>query len=249
MKCLCFVIHHDNRILALMYNKVPDQPSSHQRPLGYLGEWELTTAPTAWQKLARVSGGWVTPANLISLGSSALFCKGLIDFSQGNYLPAAAAIGVSRVGDILDGVVAAKTKTRGEIGALLDSAGDKLMAIGGITAASLYIDHPLGYGFAGLTALQQGRIALENIEIKRLGGDPTPNKAGKLSMFALSLAYLSPIAGAALQQAGHTTAETGSYALGVTAAIGSLVLSRRALHDYQVESQALHLTTPIDEAN
>lgn len=231
-----------------MFNKpIPEQPASHQRPLGQRGEWELTDTPNLWQKIAHRSHGWLTPANAISLGSGVLFCKGLVDFYQGDYAQAAAAVGISRIGDLVDGIVAARTETRGEIGALIDSASDKLMAIGGIAAVSLYIDHPIIYGLAGLTALQQGRIALENLEIKRLGGEPTPNRSGKQAMFALSVAYLSPIVGAALQHAGYTTAETGSYVAGAIAAVGSLALSQRALHGYQDESQTLHLAA-IDQS-
>lgn len=93
-----------------------------------VAEWDLipTEERKIFQKVAAVSGGILTPANVFSVLGFGLVLSGLHSVTQENYKTGFTKIAVGRLMDIADGVVAEKTGTKAPLGEKLDATIDKL---------------------------------------------------------------------------------------------------------------------------
>ncbi len=222
-----------------MSNAQSKKTISHERPLGYEGDWSLVPPEkrTRLQKIAAKTKGWLTAGNLVSVAGATLTIKGLYDYTQGHALVAVAEIGVGRLLDLADGATAKITKTRGEAGAFVDSALDKVLAAIGLVALTLTGDLPAVISIPALAT--QGYIAKANKDIHNHGGNPTPSRLGKYAMAGLSAFYISPVAAAAAADVGLPQLETAFYAGGMTAGVVSVALSALAAHHYHTESHNL----------
>lgn len=78
-----------------------------------------------WQRLAARTSGVVTPGNVITLLGLTLVGLGLIVFEQ-HRLAGLLLIGVGRVADVADGMIAEATGTKSRLGEALDASADKL---------------------------------------------------------------------------------------------------------------------------
>jgi phosphatidylglycerophosphate synthase len=82
---------------------------------------------TAWQRVAASSYGVLTPGNLITLVGGVLVINGLFMISRGSVIDGLVVIVLGRMADVLDGLVAEYTKTKSDIGELLDATIDKIV--------------------------------------------------------------------------------------------------------------------------
>lgn len=220
---------------------------SHERPLGYEGDWSLVPPEkrTRLQRIAAKTKGWLTLGNIVSVAGATLTIKGLYDYTQGHALAAVTEIGVGRIFDLIDGATAKFTNTRGEAGALVDSALDKVLAGIGIVALTLTGDLPPVVSITALAA--QGYIAKANKDIHDLGGSPTPTRLGKYAMAGLSVFYASPIAATAAEGLDMPQLEAAFHNGGIAIGITGVVLSSIAAYQYHQEAKGLRQSQAAHE--
>lgn len=222
----------------------PEEPElhGHARPIGFgvEGEWELALPKdrNVWQKVANWSHGILTPGNFVTLAGAALSVAGIYEYARGDYAQGAGMLVGGRIFDLADGIVAAKTKTRGEKGALLDAGFDKLLSLGALVTMAC-VD-PVTIGVSVPVLYEQVGIARDNKRIHDAGGEPTPNDDGKYAMFALSGSIFLFMASKAMEQAGHSGFARATKVAGVIAGATAYFLSRRARKHYQADFAALN---------
>jgi phosphatidylglycerophosphate synthase len=131
---------------------------------GKQGEW--TNIPTEErslaQKIAAKTDGNITPGNIVSVAGGAAVLSGLKDVYKGKTKRGIIKIGIGRVGDLIDGTVADKTKTKGPKGEAVDAGVDKALMAASIPV--LITRGALTLPAAGLLSAQNlasGGIALE----------------------------------------------------------------------------------------
>lgn len=71
------------------------------------------------QRIAKKSHGVITAANAITIAGTVAVINGLSDFADGRKVEGTAKVLVGRLGDIADGAVADKTKTKVDLGEIL----------------------------------------------------------------------------------------------------------------------------------
>ena len=93
---------------------------------------------TTWQNIASATNGWGTPGNAISIVGLVLVLTGLLILAlDGDTLTGICLILIGRLTDILDGLVADWTGTKGVIGEGVDATVDKISL--GICAIVMFI--------------------------------------------------------------------------------------------------------------
>ncbi|MCA9327622.1 CDP-alcohol phosphatidyltransferase family protein [Candidatus Saccharibacteria bacterium] len=217
----------------------PNSSLSHQRPLDRDGDWdgipnEELTRP---QRLAKRSKGWLTAGNAVSFVGAGLTFKGIYDFAQGDTVQGVAQVAAGRALDLFDGIVAAWTKTRGKVGALVDSGLDKILSATGLGVLT-FETHDLPASLSVPIFAQQALIVAMNKVIHNKGGAVTPNRAGKWGMAALWGYLGAPIAYRAMEAAHWDHADAMS-ALGYISGVGALALSAVSIYDYRKQIQQL----------
>lgn len=98
---------------------------------GERADW-AAVAPAArgsWQRLAARTRGVVTPGNLVSTGSFCLVVAGLALVARSDLALGTSVVGLGRLGDTVDGMIAEKTGTKSPLGQALDAALDKMGAL------------------------------------------------------------------------------------------------------------------------
>lgn len=145
-------------------------------------EWEAvpTNERNAWQRVAATTSGFVTPANAITVIGLLIVLFGLQQLLAGEYWVAAGALVVGRLLDIVDGVVADKTGTKGPLGELMDAGADKIGTF--ITVVALAVDHTAAYWLLAVVVMPQIIIALIVSYITARKQRFHPSRIGKLSM-------------------------------------------------------------------
>ncbi len=89
-----------------------------------------------WQRIAAYSSGIITPGNIITLVGIALVAVGLSEVYRHQYAVGIVALIVGRLADLLDGLVAEKTRTKSPLGEILDASIDKISTV--LTVVILY---------------------------------------------------------------------------------------------------------------
>ncbi len=79
-----------------------------------------------WQHIAKGTYGFVTPANIISICGLYLVINGIRNYGEGSVLSGVLQVGLGRLLDYFDGIVANKTSTKSFIGATMDVSVDTL---------------------------------------------------------------------------------------------------------------------------
>lgn len=220
---------------------------SHQRPDGVLGEWR-NKPKNEWnlhQRVAEATNGWGTLANAVSLAGAVVSLKGLYDFVKGRRTKGITEIGIGRIFDLADGIVAAKTGTRGEVGAFVDSALDKALTL--LTTAVLTHCKTLPAKFAAETAADQISIVYLNKQIHEMGGEVNPSQSGKLGM-----GYVWGSAGMyatnqALGESGHELSAFVAKRVARHAEKKAGKYGKLALGDYRKQLQSLRQAQPTAE--
>ncbi|HUB93386.1 MAG TPA: CDP-alcohol phosphatidyltransferase family protein [Verrucomicrobiae bacterium] len=82
-----------------------------------------------WQRVAADSNGILTPGNGVSLFGILLVVGGLLVMSVGKFWLGLSMVGIGRIADIFDGMVADRTGTKGPVGEAVDAITDKAAAI------------------------------------------------------------------------------------------------------------------------
>lgn len=101
-----------------------------------------------WQKLAAATYGIVTPANGVSIAGAALVFWGLYAVTQDLIGWGTLAIILGRIGDVLDGAIAERTKTKSPLGEAIDASFDKIIMLVTMVVLLAYDVLPLLIGLA-----------------------------------------------------------------------------------------------------
>lgn len=148
-------------------------------------DWELVAASkrTAIQRLAFLTGGIITPPNVITFVGLVIVLYGLAALLEQHYWTGLLALAIGRLLDVADGVVAARTGTKSPLGELLDAAVDK---IGTLLTIIVFIVAGISFWWlVALLLLPQAIIPLVIFYKRARNIRIHPTRAGKLSMATL----------------------------------------------------------------
>lgn len=151
---------------------------------GKQGEWE-TVKPSArnvWQRLAARTNGYITPANVVSVAGFLLVLDGLEKVADGVFWRGIILLAVGRLADLLDGMIAEATHTKGPKGEALDAGLDKLAAL--VALIIFYAHGQLPWAPALLIALESFGVSIIVAVGMRRGVTVHPGVSGKLATFA-----------------------------------------------------------------
>lgn len=170
-----------------------------------------------WQRLAARTGGFITPANFITLAGLGLSLFGIAQVYNGTFFAGIVAIGAGRLADILDGYVAKVTSTTSRVGEALDASADKLVITAAVIALIISQYAPLAPLILILTqnTLNVGFIALA----RRRGHLLHPSVAGKHAAVTQWLTILAFVASQAVAGQGHVS-QGGHFAANVLGIVG-----------------------------
>ncbi|MDQ2973695.1 MAG: hypothetical protein M3Q79_04430 [bacterium] len=198
-----------------------------------------------WQKTAAKTHSVVTPANAVSLIGLGIVGSGLKDIADGNTGRGIAKIGGGRLLDVVDGMVAHRTKTKSPTGEAVDVVVDKIEAAAALPILTL--KGILPPAVAGSFLAQHLANTLATAAAKRRGNEIHPSKEGKwntagqwgaISLYGLSAAARNAeLNGTArrLELAGHLTTVVTTY-LGASALVG-YIKDAQGLNSESVQPQ------------
>jgi len=189
-------------------------------------DWEntKTSKHNTFQKIAATTGGWVTPANIVTVIGFGIVVYGLVCIMNQQYWAGLILLAIGRLLDIVDGIVADKTGTKSPLGETFDAVADK---IGTLFTIIVFI-------VAGITNLwiilaliiPQVVIPMLILYKKGKGIGVHPTRPGKLSM---ALTWVGIVGLLIVKASGNPI----WLAVGVYVIIGvSLVLGLYALWQY-----------------
>lgn len=193
-------------------------------------DWENIPASkhTLFQKIAAVTGGYVTPANFITIVGFGVVIYGLATILDGQYWLGLVLLALGRLLDVADGIVADKTGTKSPLGEILDAAADKLETL--FTIAVLILIDITNLWVIVALIIPQAIIPMLIFYKKQRGVGIHPTRAGKVSM---ALTWAGIVGLLLLEALGNQV----FLASGVYAIIGlSLVLGLYALWQYSTGS-------------
>lgn len=134
----------------------------------------------AFQKIAAVTYGFVTPANIITIIGLGLVIYGLVEILNQHFWTGFIAVVIGRLLDIADGMVAQATHTKSPIGEIFDAVADKIGTL--LTIAVLFIAAIASWWVITLLLVPQVLIPLVVFYKRQKGISVHPTRQGKLSM-------------------------------------------------------------------
>ncbi len=157
-------------------------------------DWELKTSKksSVWHQIAIATNGVLTPGNIISLSGLLLVIWGAHKIYYGEWQLGLVVVIIGRLFDLVDGVVAERTKTKSQLGELVDTTCDKLSVL--VILVVTYSSDSINLVLFGFLALHHLYMSLFGVTFGRRYHLHT-NQIGKLAMFfswvAISAAILS----------------------------------------------------------
>lgn len=145
-------------------------------------DWEKisTSKRTAIQKIAAATGGYATPANLITIIGFGIVLYGLANILNGQYWTGLLLLAFGRLLDVADGIVADKTGTKSPLGEIFDAAADKFETL--FTIAAIIVTDITNLWVIVALIIPQAIIPLLIFYKKQKGIGIHPTRAGKVSM-------------------------------------------------------------------
>jgi len=189
-------------------------------------DWEKisTSKRTTIQKIAAATGGYLTPANLITIIGFGIVLYGLAYILNGEYWTGLLLLALGRLLDVADGLIADKTGTKSPLGEIFDAAADKFETL--FTIAAIIVADITNLWVIVALIIPQAIIPMIIFYKKQKGIGIHPTRAGKISM---ALTWVG-IVGLLLVKA---LGDAILLAVGVYIIIGlSLVLGLYALWQY-----------------
>jgi len=145
-------------------------------------DWEntKTSKHNAFQKIAAATGGWVTPANIVTVIGFGIVVYGLVCLMNQQYWAGLILLAIGRLLDIVDGIVADKTGTKSPLGETFDAVADK---IGTLFTIIVFIVAGITHLWVILALIiPQVVIPMLILYKKGKGIGVHPTRPGKLSM-------------------------------------------------------------------
>lgn len=148
-------------------------------------DWEKITQNerNIWQRIAAVTFGIATLANVATFIGIVLVIVGLLEIVDQNYWWGCVLIIVGRLFDLLDGWLAEATRTKSPLGELLDASIDKLGTV--LTVVAFYVAALAPWWVLTALLLPHIVIIFISLNARRNGIILHPSKTGKLSMAAV----------------------------------------------------------------
>lgn len=202
---------------------------------GRVPQWE--TMPTEswniWQQWAHRTNGWLTPGNMVTALGNILTFFGIYQLAAGNLVSGVLYVGLGRMGDFLDGRVAARTKTKSPLGEALDAGFDKIQIF--VALPILLAKHmiPLAPGLA--LVAEQLSISMFGALAKHQNRVMHPTLRGKFATGTAWMAFILFCTASELD--GDTASRFNTWAhplqlLAYLAMVTSLVLGITAIYGY-----------------
>jgi phosphatidylglycerophosphate synthase len=145
-------------------------------------DWEKIPASkrTAIQKIAATTGGYLTPANVITIIGFGIVLYGLANILNGQYWTGLLLLAFGRLLDVADGIVADKTGTKSPLGEIFDAVADKFETL--FTIAAIIVTDSTNLWVIVALIIPQAIIPLLIFYKKQKGIGIHPTRAGKASM-------------------------------------------------------------------
>jgi phosphatidylglycerophosphate synthase/diacylglycerol kinase family enzyme len=155
-------------------------------------DWEYSNKQTLtrWQSFAMASHGIVTPANIVSVLGLILVVIGCVYIYAGHLEIGTLAILFGRFMDLIDGIVAEKTKTKSPFGEIVDTTCDKLTIFALVITA--YATSALSGVLLTILFLHHASTALFSLFFARRYNIHT-TKLGKQAMFVSWVVIISSL--------------------------------------------------------
>jgi len=189
-------------------------------------DWENTKASNhnAFQKIAAATGGWVTPANAVTIIGFGIVLYGLVCIMNQQYWSGLIFLAIGRLLDIVDGIVADKTGTKSPLGETFDAVADKIGTL--FTIIVIILADVTNLWIILALIIPQVVIPMLILYKKGKGVGVHPTRPGKLSM---ALTWVGIVGLLIVKASGNPV----WLAVGVYIIIGlSLVLGLYALWQY-----------------
>jgi phosphatidylglycerophosphate synthase len=189
-------------------------------------DWENIKASqhNAFQKLAAATGGFVTPANIVTIIGFGIVIYGLVCIFNQQYWTGLIFLAIGRLLDIVDGIVADKTGTKSPLGEIFDAVADKIGTL--FTIIVIILADITNLWIILALIIPQVVIPMLILYKKGKGIGIHPTRPGKLSM---ALTWVGIVGLLILKASGSPL----WLAVGVYVIIGlSLVLGLYALWQY-----------------
>ncbi len=199
---------------------------------GVKPDWEniKPSEQSAFQRVARETHGVVTPANAVSLAGLALVVDGSRRLLSADYHAGIPEIGVGRVLDLVDGVVANKTGTKSPLRAGVDAVFDKVGMVVGLSAIAQQSLAPKPVIVAHLA--QNAANAAITMSAKKNGVVLNPSQEGKWAMAAQGLGIgLHTIARGLLKGRAKYSLEAAAYSVDGVAIYFGIVATKGYLDE------------------
>lgn len=212
---------------------------------GHKPDW--ATEPRAehnhWQRIAAATGGYLTPANGLSVLGAALSIIGIVLIANRQFVLGIILLVIGRLSDAVDGAVADRTGTKSRFGGLMDAGLDKLVILSGLGAFAWLGLVPAW--LAGTLILLNGLSVLCTLASGTRGRVLQPSAAGKLAMAGYWVAIVAFLLGNAPDVPNVLPATAWLYAahvvsvfalaLGIVASVGYIRIAfgldpEQALH-------------------
>jgi phosphatidylglycerophosphate synthase len=133
-----------------------------------------------FQQIAAATGGIVTPGNFVTILGLALTSYGLVLVLRSHLWLGLIALGMGRVLDIIDGYVADGTRTKSQLGEMLDAAVDKIVTL--LTACVLIVANVAPWWAIAAPIIPHAIIPFVVFHKRTRGIQVHPSRQGKLSM-------------------------------------------------------------------
>lgn len=190
--------------------------------------------PTAelnfWQKVAKKTVGIVTIGNAITVSGTVLVVNGLYNFVSGNKALGVAEVVAGRGLDVVDGVSADITKTKGKIGRDLDAGVDGVQLLAALPILENVGAIPTTVALA--VAISKIVDAAGTFAAKARHREINPTKEGKLGAGALWAGIGAFMLHATLDKHLPGMADNTLEAIGWTGTIGGTVYKIPATIEY-----------------
>jgi len=144
-------------------------------------DWDATPPAkrNRWQRLAARTHGLATPGNAATILGLGLVMVGLVAIGCGDFVPGLLIVMLGRSADVLDGFVAARTRTKSRIGEALDAGADKIAIAG--TLVVLVLRHVLPLWLAVAIAIKSAANVVFAAIAQSQDRPLHPSGAGKLA--------------------------------------------------------------------
>ena len=149
---------------------------------GKTPDWAITpsTKRNIWQRIAAATGGYLTPANVLSVLGAGLSITGIVLIASHQLIVGTVLLAVGRLLDAVDGIIADRTGTKSRSGGLVDAGLDKLVIFAALITLAVLGLVPVWPAKAII--FLNGLSALCTLIAGRRNRLLQPSAAGKLAM-------------------------------------------------------------------